>query len=177
PIARAAQGGLVGFQRPPQGADGGLCEAVVLITPAYLEEQQRLHENARYGAASKKFAAQVAEVIADCRPRTVLDYGAGKRALREALGAELDGIRFVEYDPAIPAIADMPPGTFDLVCCIDVLEHIEPECLADVIAAIRSKAGRLVLATIHTGPAGKTLSDGRNAHLIQQPLGWWVDTL
>ena len=28
--------------------------------------------------------------------------------------------------------------------------------------------------TIHTGKAGKTLSDGRNAHLIQQPAEWWL---
>jgi hypothetical protein len=27
--------------------------------------------------------------------------------------------------------------------------------------------------TIHTGPAVKTLPDGRNAHLIQQPFDWW----
>jgi hypothetical protein len=29
------------------------------------------------------------------------------------------------------------------------------------------------LFTIHTGPAVKVLPDGRNAHLIQQPLEWW----
>ena len=25
------------------------------------------------------------------------------------------------------------------------------------------------------GPAGKVLSDGRNAHLIQKPTSWWLE--
>lgn len=149
----------------------------MLITPEYLAEQQRLHQNARYGAASKKFSAQVARVIAERQPRSVLDYGAGKCALRAALGDMVAGVRFAEYDPAIPAIADMPEGVFDLVVCIDVLEHIEPDCLHAVLASLKAKARALVLATIHTGPAGKTLSDGRNAHLIQRPIKWWVRAL
>ena len=28
--------------------------------------------------------------------------------------------------------------------------------------------------TVHTGPAIKFLTDGRNAHLIQQPPSWWL---
>jgi len=28
--------------------------------------------------------------------------------------------------------------------------------------------------TVHIGPAVKVLSDGRNAHLIQQPPAWWL---
>jgi len=31
--------------------------------------------------------------------------------------------------------------------------------------------------SIHQGPAGKVLSDGRNAHLIQQPSSWWLPRL
>ena len=27
------------------------------------------------------------------------------------------------------------------------------------------------------GPAGKTLSDGRNAHLIQKPSSWWLEKI
>jgi hypothetical protein len=27
------------------------------------------------------------------------------------------------------------------------------------------------------GPAGKTLPDGRNAHLIQKPSSWWLPKL
>jgi len=55
----------------------------------------------------------------------------------------------------------------DLVTCIDILEHIEPELLENVLLELKRLHGRLYFFTIHLGPAGKTLSDGRNAHLIQ----------
>lgn len=149
----------------------------MLISKEYRAEQRELHKNRRYGAASKKFAPFVAELIAIREPRTILDYGAGKCALRAALGDVVKGRTFVEYDPARRGISKLPDGVFDLVCCIDVLEHIEPKCLEDVLRAIRKKTERLAFLTIHTGPAGKTLSDGRNAHLIQQPMRWWRKAL
>lgn len=147
----------------------------MLITDEYQREQRLMHRNPKYGAASKKFAGHVAALIHEVRPRSILDYGAGKCALRQALGRAINGIGYREYDPGVKAISRRPPGLFDLICCIDVLEHIEPDCLDDVLSHLRSKAGKLAFLTIHTGPAGKFLSDGRNAHLIQKPIEWWVD--
>ena len=134
-----------------------------------------MHEEPRYGAACMKFMQQINKVVDDHRPATILDYGAGKRLLRKAIksfDAEL-----YEYDPGIPEIATAPIGVFDMVVCIDVLEHVEPECLADVLADIRAKTGTVAFLTIHTGPAGKFLPDGRNAHLIQQPVYWWLEQI
>lgn len=149
----------------------------MLISRAYLKEQRRMHQNERYGAASKKFAPQVASLIKARNPKSILDYGAGKCALRDALGKTLTGRRFFEYDPGVKAISASPQRQFDMVCCIDVLEHVEPDCLNDVMADIRRLTKRLAVLTIHTGPAGKTLSDGRNAHLIQEPMSWWQEKL
>lgn len=78
-----------------------------------------------------------------------------------------------EYDPGIPDIAMLPQNAADMLCCIDVLEHVEPDCIDDVLADIARLTGRFAFLTIHTGPAGKFLSDGRNAHLIQRPIDWW----
>jgi hypothetical protein len=61
-----------------------------------------------------------------------------------------------------------------MVTCIDVLEHIEPDCLDNVLDDLERLAEVLVFLTIHTGPAAKVLSDGRNAHLTQQPIEWWL---
>ena len=36
---------------------------------------------------------------------------------------------------------------------------------------------RVGFFTINTGPAFKTLPDGRNAHLIQKPTSWWLPRL
>lgn len=61
-----------------------------------------------------------------------------------------------------------------MVTCIDVLEHIEPDYLQDVFDHLQDLTEVILFATVHTGPAGKTLPDGRNAHLIQQPMEWWL---
>jgi len=42
------------------------------------------------------------------------------------------------------------------------------------LEGITSKIG---FFTIHTGPAVKHLSDGKNAHLIQRPASWWLPQL
>lgn len=144
----------------------------MLISEAYANEQRKMHKNERYGAASKKVAPLIARFIEARKPESILDYGAGKQALAEALGIEV-----AAYDPGVQAISQLPDGKFDLVCCIDVLEHVEPDCLADVLTAMSEKTGKTAFITIHTGPAGKKLSDGRNAHLIQKPIRWWTKRL
>jgi hypothetical protein len=149
----------------------------MLITPRYLRQQKELHRNARYGAASKKFAPLVAELIIEHDPRSILDYGAGKGALKQALGPLVKARKFAQYDPAVWRYSVLPHGTFDMVCCIDVLEHIEPKCLDDVLKSLLAKTRLLLAVTIHTGPAGKSLPDGRNAHLIQWPAEKWQGKL
>jgi hypothetical protein len=145
------------------------------ISPAYLAEQQLLHKNPGYGVASVNVAPFVARVIQRMDVRSLSDYGAGKcrlqLALRE-LGIEID---YRPYDPAYPEYGAPQPA--DLVTCIDVLEHVEPECLDAVLKELTRITVRLGFFTVHTGPAMKFLSDGRNAHLIQCPMNWWVDVL
>lgn len=133
-----------------------------------------MHLNQRYGAASVKMAPKVQALINRIRPRSILDYGAGKGMLRQSVKTQA---RFEQYDPCVPEISNFPKGKFDLVCCIDVLEHVEPEFLSDVLASLRSATGRVAFVTIHTGPAGKFLPDGRNAHLNQQNMDWWKHQL
>ena len=75
-----------------------------------------------------------------------------------------------EYYPFDPAFSEYgEPKQADLVCCIYVLEHVEPEHLNAVLDDLKRIVIKVGLFTIHTGPAVKTLSDGRNAHLIQKP--------
>lgn len=149
----------------------------MLITPEYQRQQQKLHENPNYGVASLKFAPLVAKIIVQTGAKTLCDWGAGKGRLAEGLAKHLPedveiGMTF--YDPAVPQWSQVPQGAFDLVTCIDVLEHIEPECLDDTLDALRDRTGNFAFLTVHTGPAVKVLDDGRNAHLIQQPPAWWL---
>jgi 2-polyprenyl-3-methyl-5-hydroxy-6-metoxy-1,4-benzoquinol methylase len=150
-----------------------------LISPEYRREQRLLHETRNdYGVASLQYAPVVSALVARLEIDTVLDYGCGKGRLVEGV-AKLPHDRSFTielYDPAVPEYAD-PPECAELVVCIDVLEHIEPELLENVLDDIRRLAQHYVFLTIHTGPAAKTLSDGRNAHLTQEGPAWWMPKL
>ena len=146
-----------------------------VITESYRRLQQELHRNPNYGVASIQFAPFVQQLAQALKAGSISDYGAGKQNLRLALeqaGVEID---YRPYDPAFPEYG--APRAADLVCCIDVLEHIEPELLDNVLddlALITRKHGFI---SIHTGAAQKLLADGRNAHLIQEPSSWWLPRL
>ena len=147
-----------------------------VISEEYLKEQQKMHQNPDYGTASIQFAPIVKQVIEKRNIRSLSDYGAGKQNLIKTLNNQLDvKIDYRPYDPAFPDYG--PPRSADLVCCIDVLEHIEIDLLDNVLDELRSITPNLGFFSIHTGPAIKVLSDGRNAHLIQKPSSWWLPRL
>jgi hypothetical protein len=149
-----------------------------LISPSYLDEQRILHAAPRgYGGKGDKWASGVAHLVKSYSAWSVLDYGAGRGSLALALGALLSpAVRISEYDPAVPRIAALP-GFADLVVCTDVLEHIEPDRLDAVLAHLKMLARKAVFVVIATRPSNKTLSDGRNAHLILEQDAWWVERL
>ena len=143
------------------------------ISTEYLEQQKILHQNPNYGVASLSFAPIVADLIKQIGARSVSDYGAGKKNLLIGLGQHgISGIEYFPYDPVFPEYG--LPKVADLVCCIDVLEHIEPELIDNVISELAKITLNFGFFSIHMGPAGKVLSDGRNAHLIQKPTSWWL---
>ena len=146
------------------------------ISPEYLEQQRQLHENPNYGVASTMYAPLVHEILWEYELGSVSDYGAGKQRLRDEL-EKMGGVPFeyYPYDPAFPEYGE--PKEAELVCCIDVLEHIEPECLDQILADLRDLTTKYGFFTIHTGPAVKVLPDGRNAHIIQKPSSWWLPKL
>lgn len=147
----------------------------MLISEEYKAEQTALHQNVEsYGTASISFAPMIDSLIKTLHVPSLLDYGAGKGRLAQAL---TEPVRVTEYDPAIPGKDVCPQGKFRLVVCIDVLEHIEPECLDAVLDDLLAHAKKHVFVSIHCGPAKKVLSDGRNAHLTQEPPRWWLPKL
>jgi hypothetical protein len=148
-----------------------------LIGEEYRRMQQQLHEDPNYGEASVEFAPLVAQVLELTRYSEVLDYGAGKGRLGEALRQRVKRPLVIHcYDPAIPKWS-APPAPCGFVACIDVLEHIEPALIDNVLDDLKRVTAGMGVFTVNTGPAIKTLPDGRNAHLIQQPAAWWLQKL
>ena len=145
-----------------------------LISEEYRRMQEELHQNPNYGVASVQYAPMGAEVLKQVGATEMLDYGAGKGRLGETLRTLMpDPPLIYHYDPARPEWSSTPrPRAF--VACIDVLEHIEPDLLDNVLDDLQRVTIGHGMFTVHTGPAVKILADGRNAHLIQQPPAWWL---
>ena len=139
------------------------------ISAEYRAQQQELHKNPEYGVASLGFAPTVKTLMEQFGVKSISDYGAGKCNLRRALH-ELGKTDFdyFPYDPAFPEYGDPRPA--DIVCCIDVLEHIEDPFLDAVLLDLKDITRNIGVFSIHTGPAVKQLSDGRNAHLISKTV-------
>lgn len=159
------EGGNLAFNKPE------------LISAEYRRLNAQLHrENLAYGVGAGKHAPIVKKLVgtlktADGLPPSVLDYGAGKGYLQKSLPFPI-----YQYDPAIPGLEESPRPA-DLVCCLDVLEHIEPERLIYVLDDLRRCTKQIGYFVINTKPAQKKLPDGRNTHLIQQGRAWWEGQL
>ncbi len=146
------------------------------ISDGYREQQQELHKNPNYGVASVAFAPAVAGLVKTNGFKSISDYGAGKCNLHKKLKEiGCPTILYQPYDPSFPEYGE--PKEADLVCCIDVLEHVEPEFLTEVLDELQRITRNAGFFTVHTGPAGKVLPDGRNAHLIQESASWWLPQL
>lgn len=142
----------------------------MLITDEYRELNGQLHSSrADYGAGGHRWASEVEQLAKAIGARTIVDYGAGKQTLARAIKSR----SVISYDPAIQEISTMPEPA-DLVVCSDVLEHVEPECVEDVLDTLQFLSLKAVFLVVATRPAKKFLADGRNAHLIQQPAKWWL---
>lgn len=141
----------------------------MLITPEYRELNRQLHQTSeKYGTSGHNWRAVVRD-IADHGRLSILDYGCGKATLALSLGP---AYRVTNYDPCIEGL-DTPPEPHDVVVCGDVMEHIEPELVMNVLRDIRRLTRVRALFVIGMQPAMKTLADGRNAHLSLHTLDEW----
>ena len=165
---------------------------VSLITDDYREQNRLLHvSNPAYGVSGQKWAEHVWMLAHKYDAQSTLDYGCGKQTLHRAITENIDVFRYrdrfchqehewldewQDYDPAIPGLST-PPRSADLVICSDVLEHIEPACLDEVLNDLQRLTVKAVFLDVATRPALKHLGDGRNAHLIVQSIEWWMPKL
>lgn len=152
-------------------------------TEDYSKLQKTMHENREdYGSIDK---LDVAEIVCKAviflyaklrRPIRVLDYGCGKGRLSENLSSILKIVEVTNYDP-FTEWSKEPEGKFDIVTCIDVMEHVEEECVNNTLRYIQDKAGFMALFYIAMDDALKLLPDGRNAHITQKSVQWWLSVL
>lgn len=149
---------------------------MTLISEDYRSQQEQMHTKEYGGTQSNTLWPMIAQTLADYGAVDVLDYGAGKGHLGINLLTSGWPGDYTPYDPGVAEFSETPQP-HDFLCCIDVLEHIEPDCLDAVLADLKRVTKRAGFISVHLKPAKKTLPDGRNAHLIQKPAMWWLRKL
>lgn len=145
----------------------------LLISEAYRSQQQQLHETTNYGTAAQAYGGLVSQIVEKLEISHLLDYGAGHNMSLLRTFKPKHKVTYQAYDPGVPEMASAPVPA-QMVTCIDVLEHIEPIYLENVLDHLAELTEVVGFFSIHCGPAVKVLSDGRNAHLIQEPPEWWL---
>jgi hypothetical protein len=109
---------------------------------------------------------------------SMLDYGTGKGALVQRLRQSLPPLIQVHgYDPSVAAYSTRPAQQVDILTCLDVLEHVEIDCVDSVLRDIKSLTKQFCYLVVDLQPAIKTLADGRNAHVMLAPTDWWVSRI
>lgn len=144
-----------------------------LISPEYKYQNQLLHlQSSKYGISAKRYIQRIKDWLFEIDDNVVsaIDYGCGKGTLKRYLKM----LKITEYDPAIPN-KDKLPCPSDIVFCIDVLEHIEPKYLDNVLQSIQDLAVRGVFLTVALREGKRVLPDGRLCHLNIHPVKFWQE--
>jgi len=155
-------------------------ESTGLITRHYIDSLRRIHANEN---RSKGFGGKVKplgyfiKLMKTWQPNSLLDYGCGKGAILEHLKTVYPNTVCEGYDPAVDNFQEIRKGKFECVFSIDVLEHIEPTFLSNVLNHINELAEKYIYLRIDTKPARKKLPNGTNAHLIIESEKWWTKVL
>ena len=105
--------------------------------------------------------------------KSLLDYGTGKgelvTELRKSVHFHVDG-----FDPGNSIWNTLPLESYDIITCLDVLEHVEQSSIRYVLQDINALAGNFVFFIVDLQPAIKRLQDNRNAHISIAPADWWI---
>lgn len=145
-----------------------------LASPEYREQLRITHarENHKWGGGGKSWADEVVAWAREIGAKTAVDYGCGRGTLKASVG----DLAVHEYDPGIVG-KDAEPPVADMVVSTDVIEHIEPDNVLNVLRHMRALARFGSFHVISLRPAKLILPDGRNAHLSLLTQDEWLEKL
>jgi 2-polyprenyl-3-methyl-5-hydroxy-6-metoxy-1,4-benzoquinol methylase len=147
------------------------------------------HKKNRFGG--REYSLEVLNLIKKHKFQTLLDYGTGNGGMstytdRKILNLADRKVKVKLYDPySNNPNYRFPPAShhkFDLVSCTDVLEHILPEDIDDVIWALVRSTKKMLFCTVACYPASKRIVNEKgkevfeqSLHTIVQPRRWWEE--
>lgn len=140
----------------------------------------RMYKNLA-GFSTGKIAREVKRLVDIVKPERMLDYGCGKgmQYLHQRLHESWGGMLPYCYDIGVPAISTKPEGVFEGILCCDVMEHIDPqdvdEILDDIFISTNPDRLSFVAFQIDIHPSKKVFKETmEDLHLCVQPPEWWM---
>jgi hypothetical protein len=133
-----------------------------------------MHSTRFYGAsATELYLDLVLQIVKEFKPKSILDFGCGRSDMVAHFWRDGER-RIARYDPAIPLYKVIPEGEFDLLLCLDVMEHIPISGVDRVLTDMRAKSDTAVFA-ISTKLARAKLPDGSNSHVTLLTNNEWIN--
>lgn len=147
-----------------------------LISDEHMRRLRTLYERdergeKKFGRIGYLWAPRVAAYMQELKARSLLDYGCGKSNLALKVSDLLPrppAYTFTVYDPVT---APSVPEPADFVTSIDVLEHVELECLDAVLHDIRRCMQKAALITVSLRDRSPKKA---KVHPIVRPRDWWI---
>lgn len=145
-----------------------------------IEDYKQLHKEGKFaGGTLLVFKDRIGNIIRFHNAKTVLDYGAGKGVgwYNHHLDEEWN-VTATLYEPAVPDMSKKPEGKFDVVLCVDVVEHVPEDEIPGLLNQLFEYAKKAVVVTFCNRPAKKDLPiSGGNVHITQRNRHWWEEQM
>jgi SAM-dependent methyltransferase len=112
---------------------------------------------------------------------SVIDYGCGEgKALDwfNANGYHATGVDIISLRPDVIEVClwSLPEtlSPSDYGFCADVMEHMPPERVDDVLAGIRARTRKAAFFSVANSECTVGKRHGETLHLTRQPVEWWA---
>ena len=148
----------------------------------------RKPDDAYDGKSTLVFAKLIKQIIEKNKINTMLDYGCGKGFFYKnpikQNGLNLQNLKkfwninIDLYDPCYEENSILNENkNYDLIICIDVLEHIPSADIDWVLKKIITKSKKYVFINVACYPAIALLPNGENAHININTPEWWHEKI
>jgi 2-polyprenyl-6-hydroxyphenyl methylase/3-demethylubiquinone-9 3-methyltransferase len=158
------------------------CDACGFLFTAYFDDWlpsdfARFIYNSDYAALDPDYASRrpigtaelMAKILRDFKGARILDYGAGGGIFAERM-AQLGFSDVASYDPF--SMPTRPVGRFDIITCIEVIEHIPSPCraIADMLSFLSAEGCILLGESLQPADIGSIRGNWwyvapRNGHI------------
>jgi SAM-dependent methyltransferase len=112
----------------------------------------------------------IADVFKSCKDLYAIDLSSNDKPYLEFLKEDTGGVSFVFLEQNLANVAKLPDREFDLIICLEVLEHLPFSAALQLIQDFAKKTKFLLFSAAVPGQGG-------THHINEQSLAFWESEL